>query len=119
MAPSLARIIVPLILMLSLPARAILLDCEKNPDGTYLCVEIGTPSEAAPASPAQTEAAKIEPVYTEQAKKECTYKEPRRRGTGIGAGGALRSEAEKLAREKYEQCLAGKARELKEAGQHQ
>lgn len=118
MTPSLPWSMVPLMLMFSLPVRAIILDCEKNPDGSYLCVEVGQPTEEAAVSPAQTEAAKIDRAYLEQAKQQCTYKEPRRRGTGMAAGGASRSEAEKLAREKYERCLARKARELKNAEQN-
>lgn len=103
-----------LISSLSLPALALRLDCEKQADGTYLCVEI---TDAGGQSPGGAEAeSPIEQRYLEQAKRECEYDEPRRRATGKAPPASL-VEERKLAEAAYQRCLREKAAELKKADQ--
>jgi hypothetical protein len=106
------------VLFASTPASAIILDCKQNLDGTYTCVEIGKPSAAETASPAQDEAATIQRAYIERAREFCTYRKPRTRAGGKGSTSALKMEAMKSAQEDYERCVAAKAAELQNADQN-
>jgi hypothetical protein len=106
------------ILTATTPASAIILDCKQNLDGTYTCVEIGKPSAAETASPAQDEAATIQRAYIERAREFCTYRKPRPRAGGKGSTSALKMEAMKSAKEDYERCVAAKAAELQKADQN-
>jgi hypothetical protein len=94
------------------PAWAIILDCKRNLDGTYTCVEIGQSSAAEAASPVRSKAEKIDRAYIEQAKKACTYRKPRTRAGGKGSTSALKMEAMKSAQQEYEHCVTRKAAEL-------
>jgi hypothetical protein len=105
------------ILTTATPAAAIILDCKQNLDGTYTCVEIGKPSAAETASPAQDEAATIQRAYIERAREFCTYRKPRTRAGGKASTSALKMEAMKSAQEDYERCVAAKAAELQKADQ--
>lgn len=91
------------------PAAAILLDCEKNPDGTYTCVELSR-TEQGTLHAVDPEPA-VAPAYLERAREECVYKEPRLR-TGKMQSAAAKVEAEKAAQAKYQKCLKQKATEL-------
>lgn len=112
----------PLILMLSLPAFALKLDCERQADGTYLCVEItetpGAATGAAAAGPGTkpSEETSIDDRYIERAKQDCEYREPRRRAIGKASPASV-VEERKLAREAYEKCLRERAAELQKAEQ--
>jgi hypothetical protein len=103
------------LLGLSLPASAILLDCEQRADGTYLCVEVeGSSVPAGTRSEDKVERQPaVEQRYLKQAEAECEYREPRRR-MGKASSASL-VEERKLAREAYEECLQRTARELRDA----
>ncbi|HHJ17683.1 MAG TPA: hypothetical protein ENJ80_13405 [Gammaproteobacteria bacterium] len=103
-------ILFPLATACAFPASAILLDCKTQGDGTYLCVEIEA-SDAITAVPGRVP--EIDTAHIEQARSECTYNKPRRRLSGMGASGAVRSEARKAAQKEYDQCVADKAWELR------
>lgn len=98
----------------ALPARAVILDCEINIDGTYTCVEIRDTS----VSPEAREQAQEEHrVYLEQAQQHCEYEEPRRRMGGRAVSGAQRMEDLKRAKREYDRCVAEKAEALRQADQ--
>lgn len=110
--------LIPLLMTLSLPTSAILLDCERQPNGQYLCEEVTGPADAADAAAAGTGKAPaaqtpIEQRYIDQAREHCEYREPRRR-TGKASSASM-VEDRKLAREAYERCLQSTAAELREA----
>lgn len=98
----------------ALPARAVILDCEINIDGTYTCIEIRDTS----VSPeVRAKARESQRVYVEQAQEQCEYQEPRRRMGGRATSGAQRQEDLKRAKREYDKCVAEKAEALRQADQ--
>ena len=110
----------------SIPVFAIQLDCEKNADGTYTCIEIGKPAVTPPAAEAVSspkaasddKTPPVEPDYLEQARKECVYNKPRKRIGGQKHGAAQKREQEKAARKDYEDCVAEAALRIRRAEKH-
>ena len=109
-------ILFPLVMAYAFPASAILLDCKTQGEGTYLCVEIKN-SGAISAVPSRVP--EIDSAHIKQARSECTYHKPRKRMSGMGASGAVRSEAKKAAQKEYDQCVADRAWELRNMEQQE
>ncbi len=99
------------LLLLPLPAGAILLDCDVNAERIYTCIEIGNSATSTDNPDSQETYSDEYRRYIEQAKEHCVYNEPRRRVSGKNTG-ALRVEELKSAREEYDQCINDTAREL-------
>lgn len=102
-------------MVVPLTALAIQLDCEKNSDGTYTCIEIGKPSHSSTSSSDTNSTESIDPGYLEQARKECTYQNPRKWKSGQKHGAAQKMEQEKAARKEYQDCLSKTAARIRNA----
>lgn len=101
-------------LTVSLPAAAIIFDCDLNADGTYTCVELqglDVPETT------REEAREMQRKYIEQARTQCEYREPRRAMGGRQKSAAHWMEDKKKARKDYEDCIADKANELQRTDQ--
>lgn len=96
----------------ALPARAVILDCELNMDGTYTCVEI---RDTRVSPEVREQARESHRAYLEEAQQYCEYQEPRRRMGGRATSGAQRMEDLKRAKREYDRCVADKAEELRQA----
>lgn len=90
-------------------ASALLLDCDKNSDQTYTCVEVA--GEAATATGPQ--AAPPDQEAMAYARSVCVEERPRRRASNMGSSSAVMMEARKRARTAYEQCLSKQVKNFK------
>jgi hypothetical protein len=99
-------------LVVPVTARAVLLDCEINPDKTYTCIEIGARTTTGAVEARETGYSEEFSNYIEQARSECVYNEPAKRSGNKNSSGTYRVEAIKRATAEYDSCVTERARSL-------